>query len=225
MAKFRTQHSRQGRSPAGIFLIFGGAAALLLLLVFGKSLIYDSLLLVKEWSPAPPENRFFLPGADPRYQVNHYTYYSTGIDPQNRSTIWAAWELDALAGIDYQKTFFDSLSFALGPQAWKALGKSGQDLVERMGHVYFTAGPAAPGQIFCAWLDNGQKIEAAGLLLRDSLQSPFVVSIDSIESLTGLDLFADLWVDSLEGEVEKAVHIPHWEPEIRFNPYFVPENK
>lgn len=147
------------------------------------------------------------------------------MDSPGRSTVWAAWELDAQAGIDYQKTFFDSLTFALAPQAWNALGLSGQDLVKRLGHVYFTAGPAASGQIFCAWLDNGQKIEAAGILLGDSLRSPLVVSIDSIETLTGLDLFAELWVDSLEAEVEKAVHIPHWEPEIRFNPYFVPENK
>ncbi|MBK7336303.1 MAG: hypothetical protein IPJ00_09085 [Saprospirales bacterium] len=225
MAKFRTQHSRQGRSPAGIFLIFGGALALLLLLVFGKSLFYDSLFLGKQWSPASPENRFFLPGADPRHQVIHYPYYSVGMDSPGRTTVWAAWELDALADTDYQKTFFDSLTFSLAPQAWKALGKSGQDLVGRLGHVYFTAGPAASGQIFCALLDNGQKIEAAGILLGDSLQSPIVLSIDSIETLTGLDLFAELWVDSLEAEVEKAVHIAHWEPEIRFNPYFVPENK
>lgn len=227
MAKFRMQHSRQGNTGAASLIRVVGLVLVLFLLLFTGVRWLNSLEPPRSgWVPAIPENRFFLPGSDSSVQIRHTPYYSLGYAPERELPLWAACEWDALMGASALPSLFDSNYFHMDDRLlaqWRELGRRGEEAARRLGRVYLVTGPVSSGRYFCTWLDEGyQAMEGIGFLLADPNAPPVITTVDSIEALTGLDLFAGLWLDSLENAVEKAVHLPHWELEIRFNPYFAP---
>lgn len=164
------------------------------------------------WAPAEPEQRFFLPAKGNGHKLVHLPFYSIALDSAG-AAVWAACEYDARMKETF--TIPDSLFPSLSPgdlQLWRTWQKRGQDAAMRLGRVFVITGPLPMGgKQFEVWLDEGfQKLEGVGVLLPQQA----VVSIDSVETLTGLDLFAAYWLDSLENEVEKNVNLPHWRPEI-----------
>ena len=232
------QHQKQGgRGAASLIRVVGLALVLVLLLLSGLQWVKKLEPVNAVWRPVSPENRYFLPGGDSTHSIAHFPYYSICNYPFRPLPLWAACEWDARMEEEAIPAFFDSNYFRMDSALfarWKDLGSRGKAVARRLGRVYAVAGPVwgqdstqGPVSFFCAWLDEGyEKIECVGMLLPNPMPAnnkvPVILSIDSIESLSGLDLFAGLLLDSLENEVEKTFHIPHWEPEIRFNPYFAP---
>jgi len=231
------QHQRQGRGgSASLIRVAGMSLVLVLLLISGIKWMKTLDRSHVAWRPVAPEDRFFLPRTEAAGTVRHTDFFSLGYSGGSQVPVWAACEWDARMGDKHLPSYFDSNYFQMSLplfSKWQELGSRGEDAARRLGRVYSVSGPVRPGMathFFVVWLDEGfQKIEAVGLLLGNDLPengfTPAVVTIDSIESLTGLDLFPDLLTDSLENEVEKNVYTAHWEPEISFNTYFVPGKK
>lgn len=236
MAQLRMQHRRGGKTGAASLLkVFALFLVLFLLLFLGIYWIKTMPLKPVAWMPAPADQRFFLPAHDSTVKVVHNLYYSLGYSSGDPIPIWAACEWDARmeAGMP---TFFDSNYFHLDSaltSVWREWGRKGEEAALRLGRLFVLAGPmdlpadsaAVNPAFFLVWLDEGyEKLEALGLLFpQDPPFQPVVVPVDSVESLSGLDLFSDYWLDSLENQVEKTVNISHWAPEVPRNLYFVPE--
>lgn len=206
-------HRRGGNTGATTTLKVISLLMVLLLLV-ALGIYWTKALTPKPgaWTPAVPEQRFFLPAAGSNQKIVHFPTYSIAVDSAG-TAIWAACEYDARMKEAF--TIPDSLFPALLPadaRLWQAWQKKGQDAAMRLGRVFVITGPLpAAGNRFVVWLDEGfQQLEGTGVLLPQQA----VVSIDSVEALTGLDLFAAYWLDSLENEVEKSLNLPHWRPEI-----------
>jgi hypothetical protein len=206
-------HKRGGKTGAATTLkVISLLMVLLLLVALGVYWTKTLTPTPRAWTPAAPEQRFFLPAAGSSHKIVHFPAYSMAIDSTG-TAIWAACEYDARMKDAF--TIPDSLFPALlrdDLQHWKEWQKKGQGAALRLGRVFVVTGPLTEGgSSFVAWLDEGfKKLEAAGVLLPQQA----VVSIDSIEALTGLDLFAAYWLDSLENQVEKTVNLDHWRPEI-----------
>ena len=230
------QHRRGGKSGAASLLkVFALFLVLFLLLFLGIYWIKTMPLHPAAWKPADPEHRFFLPGRGSIVNVVQTPYFSLGYSPEQQIAIWAVCEWDARMEPGLP-TFYDSNYFQLDTAmmpVWKEWGRKGQDAARRLGRLFVVAGPLgifsdslpSSAGYFLVWLDEGyEKLEALGLIFPKSLPyQPVPVSVDSVETLTGLDLFAEYWLDSLENQVEKTVNIAHWAPEIQRNLYFVPE--
>lgn len=215
MAKFRMEHEKGGKSGVSALIrVLGLGFMLFLLLYLGFQWVKNMPLAPDDWMPAGPEARYFLPGADSTIEVIHFPWFSTGVSKQSRKTIWAACEWDAR--MEKPEIIPDTLFPALSPpmlSLWREWMGKGQEAARRLGRLFVVTGVPEAGQFYMVWLDEGvSQLEAAGLVFQSA--EPRVVSVDSIEFLTGLDLFADYWLDSLENEVEKRVNQAHWAPQI-----------
>jgi hypothetical protein len=230
MAKFRTQHSAQG-GPGNLIRVIGLLLALVLLLYAGFSWLKTLPAGEGGWRPVAPEERFFLPATGEGEQIRHFSHYSICVGPGRMAPLWSAAEMDARMDEKLNAGIFIDSSFQMQMQpgqipAWKELGTKGMQAARRLGRVFWVAGPIWesedaqlwPSHFYCIWLDEGHdKLEALGVLLPNQAGAQAVpVSIDSIETLTGIDFFAEYWLDSLANEVENAINLAHWAPEFVF---------
>lgn len=215
MPQFQMQHKRGGKKGATTTLrAVGLLMALFLLVALGIEWIKNIPASPGPWMPAPPEDRYFLPAADSATLVIHNPLYSIGTTREG-ALVWAACEYDAR--MEKAFAFPDSLFPQIEPDmlpSWHNWQEKSLNAARRLGRLFVISGPVPPDprRHFMVWLDEGyQRLEGVGVLFPDQA----VVPIDSVEELTGLDLFAEYWLDSLEIEVEKSVNLTHWNPEIR----------
>lgn len=206
-------HKRGGKAGAATTLkVISLLMVLLLLVALGIYWTKTLPPIPGAWAPAEPEQRYFLPASGNATKVVHFPFYSVALDSAG-AAIWAACEYDARMkeAVTIPDSLFPNMP-AGDLQLWRDWQKRGQDAARRLGRVFVVTGPLSMGGTqFVAWLDEGfQKLEGVGVLLPQQVP----VSIDSVEALTGLDLFAAYWLDSLENAVEKNTNMPHWRPEI-----------
>ena len=219
------QHRRGGKAGAGALIKVFGLFLVLFLLLFGGIYWFNNQPGPAAWQPAGPGERFFLPAIDSAWRVEHTPAYSLAFAPGREEPLWLACEWDARMEEKAPASFFATAYFQLEAPleaAWQEWGRRGQTAARRLGRLFVIGGPMPSGDLFLVWLDEGTvELQAVGLILpRTAPQQAFSVPVDSVEARTGLDFFADYWLDSLENVVERSVNPGHWVPEIPVNLYF-----
>lgn len=171
------------------------------------------------------------PRIDKKEVVKHQDYSASGYDRGHLcSAADMSWDRDAI-----DETFYTTNISPQEPKfnrgIWKYLESNVRGWAMQYGHVYVVTGPvltqrakkrfpkdksyvAVPRQYYKVVLDyTTDKPEAIGFLMpnEDTKKriDEFVVTIDEIEKLTGLDFFAEM-DDDLEDEVESNHNLAHW---------------
>lgn len=186
--------------------------------------------LEKEEFRRPPKFK-----SDPRIEkdkvVRHKDYSATGFDRGHLcSAADMAWSRDAI-----DETFYTTNISPQEPKfnrgIWKYLESNVRGWAAQLGHLYVVTGPvltkrakkrfpkdknyiAVPRQYYKVVLDYSTDRPEAIAFLMDNKDTKeridnFVVTIDEVEELTGLDFFAEM-EDDLENKAEANYNLSHW---------------
>jgi endonuclease G len=158
----------------------------------------------KNYYPNGYEKGHLLPAADRRFNEEAFdeTFYTSNVAPMDHYFNSGIWN-DLEKQVRYWAKRYGKLYIVTGGVLKPGLERIGRENV------------AVPDEFYKIILDNNNpdKPKMIGFLIKhhDSLVSPkvFVVSVDSIEKITGIDFFPSL-PDSIENNIEKEVHPEKW---------------
>ena len=238
MAKFRMNHQRKGKGSSTVIIRLG-LLFFLGLVTFTAFFLRQNEWFWEILTPTTPavipsDERFFNPTAE---RIEHQSYFSRGLDSTDQLQ-WIAFPLEGKqipigerskpVPLEEQRTGAELSGFwppeemvqeACQDYLIAPLPKDIRPLPAYWGYwagqfeeIYIVTGPIKnqENQWFSAILDPIEpEVKALGLV-QNPLNQWSPVSIDSLENILQIDLFASFLLDSLETIIEQEFQAEQW---------------
>jgi len=190
-------------------------AIVVLLAVYGYEYVLDAEenteLISEGQQTKSSTNEYFLPTSTTQ-QIIHHNGYSLSYSEQHEQAEWVAYELKKshLSNSNHKRPYFEvDKAVKTGAASWRNYKGSGYDM-KTIGKEYV----AVPNQFYKVLIDtnSGTTKMIAFLMPHKDSKKPlyeFVVSVDTIEQLTGIDFFPEL-EDGIERKLEASSSYKGW---------------